>query len=75
MSEASIVPAAVETRVIVHRLDGSEEDLGIVAAQYSDPEQQADWERNGRPAAKERIEEANARLIQELTQETNDGEH
>lgn len=71
MSEASIVPAAVETRVIVHRRDGTEEDLGIVAAQYADPDQQAEWEQHGRPAAAARIEEANARL----TQESSDGEH
>ena len=70
MSEASIVPAVVETRVIVHRLDGSEEDLGLVAAQYADPQQQAEWEHSGRPAAAARIEAANARL----TQGSNDGE-
>jgi hypothetical protein len=36
----------------------------LVAAQYADPQQQADWEANGRPAAAARIEAASARTLE-----------
>jgi hypothetical protein len=64
VSDAGAAAAAVETRVIVHRADGTDEDLGLVAAQYADPQQQADWEANGRPAAAARIEAASARTLE-----------
>ena len=64
MSDADAAVAAVETRVILHRADGTDLDLGLVAAQYADPRAQADWEQHGRPAAAARIEAANAALTE-----------
>jgi hypothetical protein len=64
MSDADAAVAAVETRVIVHRADGTDEDLGVVAAQYADPQQQAEWEANGQPAAAARIETASTRTLE-----------
>jgi len=52
--------AAVETAIVVHRADGSDIDLGVVAAHYADPERQSAWECEGRSAAASRIESANA---------------
>lgn len=52
--------AAAETAIVVHRADGSDIDLGVIAAHYADPERQAAWERDGRAAATSRIEAANA---------------
>lgn len=57
----SVEPAAVETSVLIHRLDGTTEDLGIVCASYRDPRQQAAWETTGRARAADRINTANTR--------------
>lgn len=60
--QADAIPAVTETRIQVHRLDGTTEDLGIVAAQYRDPGRQTAWETTGLPTAAARIDAANTRL-------------
>jgi hypothetical protein len=59
--QAGLVPASNETRIQIHHLDGTTEDLGVVAAQYRDPERQAAWETTGAAGAAARIDAANTR--------------
>ncbi|MGV9427073.1 hypothetical protein ACWDO7_22655 [Streptomyces sp. NPDC003656] len=60
MSRAD-VPHSSELRMVVRRVDGTVEDLGIVAAHYSSRWRAAWWRCVGRPLANRRIARSNRR--------------
>ncbi|MFI5880810.1 hypothetical protein [Streptomyces sp. NPDC051554] len=62
MSRARVdVPHSSELRMVIKRADGTVEDHGVVAAQYSSPLRAAWWELVGRRLANRRIARSNRR--------------
>lgn len=52
-------PSEIEISAVIHRVDGTVIDLGIIDAHYEDAAKQAEWEKNGLPEANRRIRKAN----------------
>lgn len=53
------VPANIELSAVITRADGTVEDLGVISAQYLDPEKQSRWDKIGQLLADKRIRTLN----------------